>query len=120
MSIAIDKADKNPAMKAFLRSSLQILLRRQRIALYKAFKKAANNENLTESRFALTFILCVNINKKLKLQGFEESHRSQYLRQMKHYRFDDKSQKKTSVPSPKCIFKASEVMLTYFCLRQHA
>jgi len=53
----MERADMKPAMKAFFLSSLQKRLRMQSMALYKAFKNAAKSENLTVSRFALTFTL---------------------------------------------------------------
>jgi hypothetical protein len=56
-SIANDKAERNPAMKAFFLSSLQNLLIKQRIPLYNAFKKATNKANLTESKFDFMLIL---------------------------------------------------------------
>lgn len=56
-SMSIERAEMNPAMKAFFLSSLQYLLIMHRNPLYNAFKSAANNANRTASKFYLRFTL---------------------------------------------------------------
>ena len=64
-SIAIERADKNPATKAFFLSSEQNLLMMQSTPLYNALRKAAKRANLTASKFYFTFTLFFTIRRYL-------------------------------------------------------